>query len=258
MNFDHTADRKLITGKAGSGKTTYFLAVLKKSRARWIFCFDPEREIARKMGWPVCVDVPGLNAAVAARRPACFDPTPLFPGDRPEGFAFFCRYVLCVSRTLHGTKLLAVDELQAVQTTGTAGLPQSFSELLDEGRRQEIDCLFISQSVNRVHDRVRVQLSEIITFCHTDRLPLAWLEQDGFDPAAVSALRVPGGSIARNLHTGATNDRTSPHPAGNSNRRPAPQVRVPKSHRRPLQARRADGRFSSVQPAEKAAGQVRG
>jgi hypothetical protein len=256
MNFDHVADRKLITGKAGSGKTTYFLAVLKKSRARWIFCFDPEREIARKTGWPTCVDVPGLNAAVAARRPACFDCTPLFPGDRPEGFAFFCRYVLCVSRALHGTKLLAVDELQAVQTTGTAGLPQSFSELLDEGRRQEIDCLFISQSVNRVHDRVRVQLSEIVTFCHTDRLPLTWLEQDGFDPAAVTALRYPGGHLRRNLHTGETNAHTDP--AGKADRFAPPKIRVPESHRRPAQARRADGRFSPVQSPTEAPGRLPG
>jgi hypothetical protein len=223
MNYDHRADRKLITGKAGSGKTTYFLSVLKKSRARWIFCFDPEREIARKMGWPVCVDVPTLNAAVTARRPACFDPTGLVRSgelaDRPDAFAFFCRYVLCVSRTLHGTKLLAVDELQAVQTTGTAGLPQSFSELLDEGRRQEIDCLFISQSVNRVHDRVRVQLSEIITFCHTDRLPLAWLEQDGFDPGAVSSLQYPGGHLRRNLHTGETKWKLHTSPRGKNKSR---------------------------------------
>lgn len=202
MNFDHRADRKLITGRAGSGKTTLFLELLRKARARWTFVFDPEREIARKLGWPVVIDVPGLNAAVAAHRPACFDPTPLFPGDRPEGFAFFCRYVLTICRVLHGPKMFAVDELQAVQGTGIGGLPQSFTELMDEGRRQEIDCLFISQTVNRVNDRVRTQLTEIVTFNHTDRLALAWLEQDGFTPAEVAALRVPGGFIRRNLITG--------------------------------------------------------
>ena len=221
MNFDHRADRKLITGKSGSGKTTFFLSLLARTRARWIFVFDPERELSRKLSWPISIDVPGLNAAVAARRPACFDPTPLFPGDRPGGFAFFCRYVLNLSRLLDGVKLLAVDELQTVSGSGPGGIPKSLSEIMEEGRRQEIDCLFIAQSVNRVNDRVRVQLTEIITFCHTDRLPLTWLEQDGFDPAQVSALTVPGGFIRRNLQTGEIH-ASGIHQTRKTNRRHVP------------------------------------
>lgn len=238
MNFDHRADRKLITGKSGSGKTTLFLALLRAHRARWKFVFDPEREVARKLGWPVCRDVPGLKAAVKACRPACFDPTamPEFSGDRPGAFAFFCAFVLNVCRVLHGPKLFAVDEIQTVQSTGNGNLPGALSQLMDEGRRQEIDSLFISQSVNRVHDRIRVQLTEIFTFCHTDRLALAWLEENGFDPEEVSALAVPGGFVRRNLVTGemkknhANPQRSNPAPAP----RPRPAV--------PL-LRRPDGRW---------------
>lgn len=202
MNFDHRADRKLITGKAGSGKTTYFLRYLVRHRADWKLCFDPEREIARKLRWPVCTDVPSLNAAVVGRSPVCFDSTPLFPGDREGGFAFFCRWAFAVCKELNGIKLIAVDELQSVQRPGPGGIPTALAEMMDEGRRHEIDCLFIAQGVHRVHEKIRTQLTEIITFCHTDRLPLAWLAQDGFVPEEVAALRYPGGFIRRNLHTG--------------------------------------------------------
>ena len=237
MNWNHRADRRLVTGKSGSGKTTFFLSILARSRARWVFCFDPEREIAHKLAWPVCIDPPQLNAAVARRGPVCFDPSPLFPGNRPDGFAFFCRYVMEVCRVLNGPKLLAVDEMQNVTDPGPGGIPQAFSEIIDEGRRHEIDCLFIAQTVNRVNDRVRAQLTEITTFCHTDRLALAWLEQDGFPAADVAGLPVPGGYITRNLLTG----QTTRHGQGRA--RPAEPFRRPRLVASPPSRDPKTGRF---------------
>lgn len=223
MNFDHLPFCVLVTGKKGSGKTTYWLSRLVSHRARWKFVFDPCREAGRKLGWQVVQDKPGLDAAVAAGRPVCFDPTGLFPGDRREGFAFFSRYVMAVSKALHGIKLLACDELQAVHRTGPEGVPPGFKEILDEGRREEIDCLFAAQRINEVNDDVRGHLTQIVTFKQTDPLPLRWLAERGFDPEAVAALPVPGYFIAI-TDDGKKTSNLRAHDSRKANRRPAAQV----------------------------------
>lgn len=213
MNYDHPPSCILITGKKGSGKTTYWLArIIAKTLApypvnarssasgrgaRWIFVFDPCREVSRKLLWPVSIDVPRMVRNFTTSGIVCFDSSHLFPGDRLRGFAFFSRWAFNVCKGLNGPKLFAADELQSCQATGPHGMPQGFKEILDEGRREEIDCLFAAQRINEVNDDVRGHLTELITFKHDDPLPLEWLEKRGFDPEAVRALPSPGAWIRR-------------------------------------------------------------
>jgi hypothetical protein len=197
MNFDHKALAVLITGKKGSGKTTYWLKRIVAHRSRYKFVFDPSREVSRKLGWRVSIDEPGLCRSLVSHGRVCFDSSRLFPGNRREGFAFFTRWVFNVSKALPGVKCLAVDELQSCQETGPHGMPQGFKEIMDEGRREEIDCLFAAQRVNEVNDDVRGHLTELVTFKHDDPLPLRWLAERGFDPDAIRALPVPGCYISR-------------------------------------------------------------
>lgn len=219
MNFDHPPSAVLITGKKGSGKTTFWLKRLVAHRAHYKFVFDPSREVSRKLGWPVAIDEPGLVRSLVSHGPVCFDSSALFPGDRRKGFAFFTRWVFNVCKVIRGVKLLAVDELQSCQCVGPYGMPQGFKEVMDEGRREEIDCLFAAQRVNEVNDDVRGHLTEIVTFKHDDPLPVRWLAERGFDPEAVKALPTPGFFIARTddgriktnarLHASRKADRTS-------------------------------------------------
>ncbi len=222
MNFDHKAVCVLITGKKGSGKTTYWLSRLVAHRAKHRFYFDPVREVSRKLKLRVCIDVPSMLAALTAGRPICFDSSPLFPGDRREGFAFFARWVMTVSKALPGVKLFGCDEFQSVHRTGPEGLPAGLKEITDEGRREEIDCIFAAQRINEVNDDVRGQLTEIVTFRHTDPLPLRWLAERGFDPVAVAALPAPGGWISINddgaVKTNARRRPVQPDAAGKGNR----------------------------------------
>lgn len=217
MNYDHPALAVLITGKKGSGKTTCWLGRLKKHRARFKFVFDPCREVSRKLGWPVATDEPRLVASLARHSVVCFDSSALFPGDRREGFAFFTRWVFNVCKALKGVKCLAVDELQSCQETGPHGMPQGFKEIMDEGRREEIDCIFAAQRINEVNDDVRGHLTEIVTFKHDDPLPLRWLGERGFDPDAVRALPVPGYFISR-TDDGKITTNARVHRTGKANR----------------------------------------
>lgn|SRR6185503_1987129 len=213
MNFDHPALRILITGKSGSGKSTLVRQIAQRSKARWKFAFDPRREFVRFCNWGFAQDRPSLIKAVGDRRPVSFDSSGLFPGDRAEGFIFFCRWVYTVGQTLPGTKLVIIDELQNVQGVGTHGCPKVFLELLDEGRAHQFDVMTIAQRVNSVNDQVRAQITECVSFLHTSGTQLDWLEKEcDFDRAAVKALPKPGGYIWRNLDTDEerTNGRKAP------------------------------------------------
>jgi len=142
----------------------------------------------------------------------------MFPGDFDEAFAFFSRWVLEVSRVIRGPKVFAVDEVWRY-APNTRLLPGAFQEILDLGRREEIDLLFVAQRANKVHDAIRAQLTEVITFQHTDRLPLDWLSED-FDPEQIRALKYPGGYLRRTL-SGPTNadEKTNPtHASGKPDR----------------------------------------
>jgi hypothetical protein len=251
VNWDHRPVCVLITGKKGSGKTTYWLNRVSGHRAKWKFVFDPCREVSRKLRVPVCIDAPGLNRAVARGGLICFDSSPLFPGDRRRGFAFFCRYVFNVAKVLKGVKTLNCDEFQSVQRTGDAGLPPGLKEITDEGRREEIDCLFAAQRLNEINDDVRGQLTEVVSFRHNDALALRWLAELGFDPREIAALPAPGGFITwtddgRITH-GTRRPSPPPHAPGAADRYAASKIRAVQDHRGPLPDRDQDGRFSRRQ-----------
>lgn len=217
MNYDHKAVCELITGKKGSGKTTYWLIRVAKHRANWKFVFDPARECSRKLRWPISIDVPGMMRSIRAGQPVCFDSSALFPGNRRDGFAFFCRWVMNVCKAIDGVKVLACDELQSVQRPGDGGIPQGMKEITDEGRREEIDCLFAAQRLNEINDDIRGQLTAITTFKHDDPLALRWLSERGFDAAAVSALPAPGGWIRRD-DNGQISTNAKTHTKGKASR----------------------------------------
>jgi energy-coupling factor transporter ATP-binding protein EcfA2 len=214
VNWNHQARKILITGKSGSGKTTLWLSMLEKWRAGYKFVFDPELETSRKLGWKYSNSPASMVQAVKLRLPVVFYPSDMFPGNRPAAFDFFCRWVYGVSCVLQGHKLLAVDEVWKY-VPPRRPVPQSFQEILDDGRKQEIDLLLVSQRPNRTHDAIRAVLTETVTFHHHERLPLAWLEEDGFDPEAVKRLAYPGGYLRQSLiHADTPRKGSSAPPAG--------------------------------------------
>lgn len=240
MNYDHKKDRRLVTGSGGSGKTTHFISLFCAKRARWKFVFDPEREISRKLKLPICIDVPGMERRCAQGIPVCFDPDPLFR-NHEEGLDFFCTWVWSVASSLQGVKLFACDEIQDFTANGRGGIPDSFKRIMQKGRRQEIDVLLIAQSLGEAHDKIRAQLSHVITFRHTDTTPLDWLQDSGFDREAVKQLTYPGGWICRNKDTG---EQTTNEKAKTQQKREASDP-APRQRGHAIEDR---GRFGDITP----------
>ena len=194
MNYHHRQRRALVTGISGSGKSTLALYLARTWSARWRFVFDPDREFAIKLGWPVAISEPEIFRLAAQFRPVCYDPIPSYGGDLEAALQRFCAVVLAMSRKVNGVKLLCIDEVW--KYTGRK-LPPALKAIQHEGRRQEIDTLIVSQQLNDTNAALRGQTTELWAFKQTDRRPLEWLDEAGFDSEAVKALSHPGGFIVK-------------------------------------------------------------
>lgn len=82
--------------------------------------------------------------------------------------------------------------------TGTAQANRELQTLLETDRRYGIDAVMVSQQCHCLHNRIRNQLTEVVTFQHVEDRALKFLLEVGFDEAAVRGL-TPGQFIARNL-----------------------------------------------------------
>lgn len=195
MQFQHPNFCLGIVGKRGSGKTTYFLRWLTRSRYRYRFVFDGEGELAGRLGLAPARTADDLFQQLSTGW-VVFDPQTLFPGHPLPGFEFFADWSFRLSERLPGRKLFAADELW--RYTSSAWIPPKFELLLFKGRRAGIDCAFVSQRLNRIHNGVRDTFSEVVAFRHQDRNSVEFLRDNGFEENAVRTLR-PGEWIARNL-----------------------------------------------------------
>jgi ABC-type polar amino acid transport system ATPase subunit len=76
----------LITGRSGSGKSTYFTRLVLQSRYHYRFVFDHEAEFQQRTKYPAATSAAELSEQLAGRRLVIFDPAELFPGRTPEAF----------------------------------------------------------------------------------------------------------------------------------------------------------------------------
>ena len=172
MNWHHKGSKVLIAGQSGSGKTTKFLDMFKTNGAKYKFAFDPDLEISRKIGIAPCKNVESMmriltNCILGKTKTSVivFDPADLFPADFGGGLSFFCRWTIDVSKTLHGKKLLAIDEIQKFTRTGNGGVPYALIEICDTGRREELDLLAVcNKGINELNDDIRAQMTELFCF----------------------------------------------------------------------------------------------
>lgn len=193
MLIHHRPIKTLITGKSGSGKTTYFQRVLENgfgSYWKTVFLYDWQGEIAERLGIESVDSIEDLSAQLPTGL-VVFDPAKEFPADHGQGFRFFSRWAFEVCRDTNEAeypRLLACDEVQLLEDNDD--LSMEFQTDLQTGRRVGLDLLLVSQQINELHNRARSQMTERITFQHEDDYVLKILEKWGFNRDEVSSLAV--------------------------------------------------------------------
>lgn len=186
MQLAHRRHHLGIFGAGGNGKTTFAQRYLANASSNAVFCFDPEGEFSQAFHIAPARTFAELDES-AETGWVCFDPHTLFPGDLEKALDFFAAYTLRVCARRPGRKFFAVDEL-GWYVTGQA-IPKNLRILVQSGRRKAgIDCVFIGQAPNEIHNYIRAQLTEVVCFQLTEDCALEFPRKFGFDTESVRGL----------------------------------------------------------------------
>jgi hypothetical protein len=200
MQVHHKPTKILIVGKSGSGKSTYQIRYVENAPYARVFLFDHKLEFEERLGVAACDSTDALVEQIKkGERFLSYHHSSDFPGDSENGFQFFCEWVYEITKVLRddGQKsLFACDEVN--RFTGTSDMGWAFRQLIEDGRLQGLDFCGTSHAANQIHNRLRLQLTEIVALRTLDPRPLAFLEENGFDPEQVKNLPV-GAFITKDL-----------------------------------------------------------
>lgn len=204
MSNDRTELRvTLAMGQSRSGKTTICLRYLN-ARARdaqhVAFVFDPLGLMAAQCKFPTAESEADLLCALGEREPLIFfDPTLAFPGQRTEAFDWFARWSYGQACARPGRKTLFVDEVWKLCTPQQ--IPQPLAEWVQDGAKFGCECLFATQTPNKLNAAITGQLTEVISFRLQERNALEFAEGLGFVPEDLRGLAL-GSFVALNLFSG--------------------------------------------------------
>lgn len=185
---------------SGSGKTTYLLRYLEHSGHHRVFIFDHKLETQARLGIPACFSTEEMVEKVKkGEKFISYHHAEEYPGLSDNAFAFFSEWVFEVCKALceDGKKSLFVcDEVN--RFTGNQNMVWEFGQTIEDGRLQGLDFIGTSHAANQIHNRLRLQLSEIVALRSKDVLPLKFLEENGFNADEIRNLQT-GEFITKNL-----------------------------------------------------------
>jgi len=188
MLLNHRPTKILVSGASGTGKSTFFTRYLLNTKAHPLrVIYDHEGELAYRLGFPAVRERDQLADALESGW-VIYDPVQEFEGDAPSGFEWFCNWTFEVAKSLRRPMLFACDELQKLLTTSS--LPPEFNTLNETGRRYGVDWMFIGQATNLVHNRIRNQVTEVVTFRQADENAVKFLEGVGFNADELRGLEI--------------------------------------------------------------------
>ncbi len=202
MNLAHKPTKVAIVGSSGTGKSTFFTQYIRKANYQKIFVFDSEGEYGLRTGVNVCYSTDDLNKALSQDQQIVFDPCVMFEGDTQTGFEFFAEWTFTLAKQPSLTtvrKLFAVDEAQTLISTDLVS--HWLSCVVETGRRYTLDWLSVQQGLHLVHNRIRLQMTDVVAFRTIEKRALDWLEQNEFPVDEVRSLP-DFHYVAKNMRTG--------------------------------------------------------
>lgn len=191
MNILRKASHVFVAGKSGKGKTTFAERYLIGSHHDRVFIFDHQGEFSLRLKCPTVRSFGEMRDALQSQRVLCYD----FAQDAEangmaDSFDDFCAEVFSICKFYlepHKVEsLLVCDEIQKV--TGPYGIPEPFRNVIETGRRYNLDTLTMSQQPNAVHNSLRNQVTEMVLFNLGDENSLKFARERGLDPDDVLLL----------------------------------------------------------------------
>ncbi len=175
IDLSHKNNRKLCTGRTGSGKSSFTDYFLTKE-AKFDICFicDIKGEWAHRLKVSETLD---LATVKGNERFVCFNP--LDDPEPEEAFEDFNCYVFNFAAAGKRHVLAVYEELQTFVNTRT--LPRSFLDCLVRGRKHRLDMLMLSTQPNLIHNSIRASISEVISFGQSDDNAVKYSRALGID-----------------------------------------------------------------------------
>lgn len=155
----------MITGRSGSGKTSYLLSEIEAGSFDVVFIFDDEHEFAQRLGLPILASLGELAFQGPPRKPTviCYaDDT----SSVNDAFDEFCLFVFEYARVANQRILLVVDELQRYVNAYIQS--EAFTQCLFRGRRYGLSLLLASQQANLIHNSIRSSITSVVSFAQAD------------------------------------------------------------------------------------------
>lgn len=157
----------LIAGRSGSGKSTFALRYLLNARGVTCrFLFDPSGEYAQRLR--VRPQRTLIDLEIGIRRGWCFFGTDMFPGQADLAFLAFCDAAWQYGAALRGRKIVLVDEVW--KYCSPLSIPRELAMLVQEGRKIELETVFVTQRPNRLNESILGEVTECVTFAMTGEL----------------------------------------------------------------------------------------
>lgn len=190
QNIKRKASHVLVVGKSGTGKTSYAERYIIGSHHARVFIYDHQGEFQERLNLFPVRTFEELEIRLPAERILCFDYSYNYPGQLEYCFEIFCAQCFSIAKDymtpMNKESLFVCDEVQKTMTT--AQLPQDFKNILQTGRRFNLDSLSMSQQPNELHNSLRNQVTEFVAYRLQDARALKWVDEAGIDIAVVSKL----------------------------------------------------------------------
>lgn len=193
MSQDVEPVKMLIVGRSKMGKTVFAHRFVRNAPHSFKFVMDHDAKKQFRTNNPgaarwLCVDERGLKKAVEQRWPMIvFDPHTMFPGRLNAASEFWCEFCFETSKIFPGLKLVFMDEVQLL--AGPNKKPPEFCKVFETGRHFGLDFVGCTLAFNAIHNALRGQVTDLVSFQTTEPLALDAMLKVGLPVERVRGLQ---------------------------------------------------------------------
>lgn len=185
LNWLHPANRVLVSGITGSGKTWFVTRYIQNAMARnkhtRCIIFDwQEGEISHRLGLQAHGSFQEFTKTYwdGSGRILGYDALYQDFADEVQALDAFCEWTLVANDDLDHSILLVIDEMGQLFNHGK--LPYFLKRCLVAGRRKQIDMVIVGHQVNELHFSMRNHVTQLVIFQQGEELAVNALHKLNF------------------------------------------------------------------------------